>query len=34
MSGLSTLAIGSFIAVTGIVAGAAATMKFMLWREG
>ena len=34
MSGLSTLAIGSFIAVTGIVAGAAATMKFMIWREG
>ncbi|MGL6112186.1 MAG: YeeE/YedE thiosulfate transporter family protein, partial [Rubrivivax sp.] len=33
MSGLSTLALGSFIAVAGIVAGAAATMKFMLWRE-
>jgi hypothetical protein len=34
MSGLSTLSIGSLIAVAGIVAGAAATMKFMLWREG
>ena len=33
MSGLSTLALGSFIAVAGIVVGAAATMKFMLWRE-
>jgi hypothetical protein len=34
MSGLSTLALGSFIAVAGIVAGAVATMKVMLWREG
>ena len=34
MSGVSTLAIGSFIAVAGIVAGAVATMKFMIWREG
>jgi hypothetical protein len=34
MSGLSTLALGSFIAVAGIVAGAAATMKVMLWLEG
>ena len=34
MSGLSTLALGSLIAVAGIVAGAAATMKYMLWREG
>jgi len=34
MSGLSTLSIGSLIAVAGIVAGAAATMKCMLWREG
>jgi uncharacterized membrane protein YedE/YeeE len=33
MSGLSTLALGSLIAVAGIVAGAAATMKYMLWRE-
>jgi uncharacterized membrane protein YedE/YeeE len=33
MSGLSTLAIGSLIAVAGIVGGAVATMKFMLWRE-
>ena len=34
MSGLSTLAIGSLIAVAGIVGGAVATLKFMLWREG
>jgi len=34
MSGLSTLALGSTIAVAGIVAGAVATMKYMLWREG
>jgi uncharacterized protein len=33
MSGMSTLAIGSLIAVAGIVGGAVATMKFMLWRE-
>ncbi len=34
VSGLSTLAMGSLIAVAGIVAGAVATMKFMIWREG
>lgn len=34
ISGLSTLAMGSLIAVAGIVAGAAATMKVMIWREG
>jgi uncharacterized protein len=34
VSGLSTLAIGSLLAVAGIVAGAAGTMKYMLWREG
>jgi uncharacterized membrane protein YedE/YeeE len=34
LSGLSTLALGSFLAVAGIVVGAVATMKFMLWREG
>jgi uncharacterized protein len=34
VSGLSTLAIGSLIAVAGIVGGAVATMKYMLWREG
>lgn len=34
MSGLSTLALGSTIAVAGIVAGAVVTMKYMLWREG
>ena len=32
LSGLSTLALGSFIAVAGIVAGAVATLKYMLWR--
>ena len=31
LSGLSTLALGSFIAVAGIVAGAVATLKVMLW---
>jgi hypothetical protein len=34
LSGLSTLALGSVIAVAGIVAGAVATMKLMVWREG
>ena len=33
LSGVSTLAIGSFIAVAGIVAGAVATLRFLLWRE-
>ncbi|WP_372524283.1 YeeE/YedE family protein [Piscinibacter sp.] len=33
VSGLSTLALGSFIAVAGIVAGAAATMKLVAWNE-
>lgn len=32
MSGLSTLAIGSFIALAGIVAGSVATLKYMLWK--
>ena len=32
LTGLSTLAIGSFIAVAGIVGGAVATLKWMLWR--
>jgi uncharacterized membrane protein YedE/YeeE len=32
LSGLSTLAVGSFIAVAGIVAGSVATLKWMLWR--
>lgn len=32
LSGLSTLAIGSFIAVAGIVAGSVATLKVMLWQ--
>jgi uncharacterized membrane protein YedE/YeeE len=34
LSGLSTLAVGSFIATAGIVAGCVATLKFLLWREG
>ena len=32
LTGLSTLAIGSFIAVAGIVGGAVAALKVMLWR--
>jgi uncharacterized membrane protein YedE/YeeE len=32
LSGLSTLAIGSFIAVAGIVAGSVATLKYILWK--
>jgi hypothetical protein len=32
MSGVSTLAIGSFIALAGIVAGSVATLKYMLWK--
>ena len=33
LSGLSTLAIGSFIAVAGIVGGSVAMLKYTLWRE-
>lgn len=33
LSGISTLAIGSFIAVAGIIAGSVATLKYILWRE-
>ena len=32
LSGLSTLALGSFIAVAGIMAGSAATLKYLLWK--
>ena len=32
LSGLSTLAIGSFIAVAGIMAGSVATLKYLLWK--
>jgi hypothetical protein len=32
LSGVSTLALGSFIALTGIMGGAVATMKFQVWR--
>jgi hypothetical protein len=32
LSGLSTLALGSLLAVAGIVGGSAATLKFMAWR--
>jgi uncharacterized membrane protein YedE/YeeE len=33
LSGVSTLAIGSFIAVAGIVLGSVAWLKYTLWRE-
>jgi len=33
VSGLSTLALGSFIAFFAIIAGAAGTMKYLYWRE-
>ena len=33
LSGISTLAIGSFIAVAGIIAGSVAMLKYTLWRE-
>jgi hypothetical protein len=32
LSGLSTMALGSFIAVAGIVTGCVATLKLMLWQ--
>ena len=32
LSGLSTLAMGSFIAVTGIVAGCVATLRYLAWQ--
>lgn len=32
LSGVSTLAIGSFIAVAGIVVGSVATLKYLLWK--
>ena len=32
LSGISTLALGSFIAVSGIIAGAIATMQYQNWR--
>ena len=32
ITGVSTLAVGSFIAVAGIVAGSVATMKYQYWR--
>ena len=33
LSGLSTMAMGSVLAVTGIVAGSVATLKYMLWQS-
>lgn len=33
LTGVSTLAIGSFIALAGIVIGSVATLKYTLWRE-
>ena len=32
LSGVSTLALGSFVALISIIAGAALTMKFQYWR--
>jgi uncharacterized membrane protein YedE/YeeE len=32
LSGVSTLALGSFVALAGIVGGAAATLKYITWR--
>lgn len=32
LSGVSTLALGSFIALAGIIAGSVATLKLMLWQ--
>ena len=32
LSGISTLALGSFLALIGIIGGAAATMKYQVWR--
>lgn len=32
LSGVSTLAIGSFIALAGIIGGSVATMKYQEWR--
>ena len=32
LSGVSTLALGSFLALIGIIGGAAATMKYQIWR--
>jgi uncharacterized membrane protein YedE/YeeE len=32
LSGVSTLALGSFIAVAGIVAGAVAALRYQVWR--
>ena len=33
ITGVSTLAVGSLLAIASIVAGSVATMKYMLWRE-
>ncbi len=33
LTGISTLAIGSFIALAGIIAGSVATLKYTLWRD-
>lgn len=33
LSGIATLAIGSFIALAGIIVGSVGMLKFMLWRE-
>jgi uncharacterized protein len=33
VTGVSTLALGSLLALTGIIAGSVATLKYILWRE-
>jgi hypothetical protein len=33
ITGVSTLAVGSFLALASIIAGAVGTMKYLLWRE-
>jgi hypothetical protein len=33
ISGMSTLALGSLIALVSIIAGSAATLRYMLWKE-
>jgi uncharacterized membrane protein YedE/YeeE len=33
LSGVSTLALGSFIALAGIITGSVATLKYVMWRE-
>jgi hypothetical protein len=32
LTGISTLALGSFIALAGLVAGSVATLRYLLWK--